>query len=221
MNASFALPTEPAWVTCPDCAKLVAPGACPVCADNKARAVARRDRDRALGFVERFDWVDPYHVNLGAPDGVERVSPLTWMRGTLAETVTRVLGDARSTVTFYGPAGRGKTTLAVACAKTFATASFASAIDLEREMMSRTAFAEPDAVRRARECRVLVLDDVGKENGTKLSPIPAIIQARHDHELKTFVTTGLRPDQVLARYDEGIHRRLFEAASALVIGWKS
>lgn len=222
----FALPAPPAWVTCPRCQQEVAPGPCPVCRGRAEVAAQRLTRERARGFPARYDWVDPRDPTLGAPPPTAaapslRVKPPVG-RPDMRFLVASIVDDSRPTVTLYGPAGVGKTTMAVACAKLAPAAFFASCADLERAKGDAIGAheGEPDMVRRARECRVLVLDDMGKEAGTRINPVPGILQARHDHQLRTYVTTGLEPPQVEARYDDGIRRRIFETTSALVIRWR-
>lgn len=212
------IPSGP-WTTCSACGARVLPGECPECRTRRMVAAERLARARACGFPERFDWIDrslPTWPN----DAAKRITIPAWFKGSVDELISRIVADPRPIVTFVGPAGRGKTSLAVACARAaFASPVFASAEELEALSKLTSLGSEEPVGARARDRRFVVLDDMGKEQGTKLSPIPGIIQARHHHHRKTFVTTGLKSDQVLSRYDEGVHRRLFEKASAMVIHW--
>jgi hypothetical protein len=72
---------------------------------------------------------------------------------------------------------------------------------------------------------VLVLDDVGQDKISSVSAVEAVILARHNAELTTWITTGLGGTvegvqaAIDARYNAGIARRLTEDGLALIVGF--
>jgi DNA replication protein DnaC len=123
-------------------------------------------------------------------------------------------------VLFAGPAGSGKTSLAVAClrASPWPGAFFVGAKDLERARIEQQAGrGEAPLVQRSLAARLLLVDDLGQDKPSAVSAVEAVLLARHDASRTTWVTTGLTARELEERYGAGIARRLTEKKTALVI----
>jgi Mrp family chromosome partitioning ATPase len=139
-------------------------------------------------------------------------------------------------VVFFGDAGVGKTSLAVALLRALAESAIATTQlgrdeDL-RAIVRRFHFAsahrlgtagvavngDPDAIRTAMRARVLLLDDLGSERSIPSNPVPDIIAERHAEDRATWITTGLSATEIVDRYGGGVARRVLEGASLTRIG---
>jgi DNA replication protein DnaC len=137
---------------------------------------------------------------------------------------------ARSVV-FFGNAGVGKTSLAVAFLRLRVEHAIAKH-PLDRDddvgaMGRRFQFmhahrlgiaglpgqGDPDDIRRAIRAKVLVLDDLGSERVIKSNPIAEVIAERHAEERVMWITTGLSTKQIVDRYGGGVARRILEGAT--------
>ena len=139
---------------------------------------------------------------------------------------------ARSVV-FFGNAGAGKTSLAVALLRLRVERAIAKhPFDNDDDVGSmgrrfqfiqahRLGIAglpgqgDPDDIRLAIRANVLVLDDLGSERVIKSSPISEVIAERHAEERVMWITTGLSTKQIVDRYGGGVARRIFEGAVIL------
>ena len=173
---------------------------------------------RARGSIpELLRW-----ARFGAPEMAERVS------------VPKAIGyvrdlEVRRVVTFAGPSGVGKSSLAVA---TLAQLLDAATIESPEEIhwaARRARFIATDqiadavvsrrlgegarrAVHAATEASLLVLDDLGLESSSApvREALTALIVTRHRHGRRTIVTTGFDLEELGARYGAGVQRRLVE-----------
>ena len=221
VRATLPDPVQFAAVPCTSCGELGILATCETCVARVKAAKELRERQiRNACFPPRYAWADS-----GAPELAYRVRESS--AGNAAQTLAAMSGNRQPTITLAGGAGCGKTSLAVAFAMTQRRPFFAAVAGMERALQAAIS-ADRDEARRvhdkidyARTCGVLVLDDLGKEAGTKLSPVRDILHHRHESELLTVVTTGQSERQICERYDEGTERRLFEDSSALVIRWRT
>ncbi len=191
--------------------RIEAPLDCPGCHRARLRA---RDVARCLQSVpEAYAWA--------AQDAPELAARVPRLRDVLAR-VGALLRAPR--VVFTGPAGSGKTTLAVALlrralAEGLESGEFAHAYRLAT---ARARYplgsGEAPLVESALRVRLLLLDDLGSERRTELSAVPDVIFERHADERPTWVTTGLGLDAIAARYGDGVARRIFERAEIVDLG---
>ena len=184
--------------------------------------VARRRRDALRVFESSLPAVYRW-ARLGHPLLAERVK--------LATIPSEPPSAQR--VVFMGPAGAGKTSLAVALLRAM----------LERELAHATLSSDDDAERIARRYRfahthrigvaylgglegaaelraairapLLLLDDVGAESTVPSDAVPEVIAERHAEERATWITTGLSPKEIAERYGGGVARRVMENAAVL------
>lgn len=120
-----------------------------------------------------------------------------------------------------GKTGIGKTSLACAMLRAWREAhcrnpAFVSAPRLvaERARMP-LGHGDPELLAKALRSPLLLLDDLGNEPHTALSPIPEVVAARHDDELPIWVTTNYEPEKLSERYGNHMARRLLEGAKIL------
>lgn len=153
---------------------------------------------------ERYQW-----ASATAPELRDRVGakdPIALIRAALSA----------SGVVIVGPAGSGKTSLAVAilveAAKLGLRGMFTSTIDLARARIEgHLGEADAPLVRAAKSAPVLVLDELGAETsmrGTSESVVGEVIRTRYDSQLATIFTSPFAAAQIQARYGEGVARRV-------------
>ncbi|MGH7285641.1 MAG: hypothetical protein ACRELY_29330 [Polyangiaceae bacterium] len=136
-------------------------------------------------------------------------------------------------VVFLGPAGAGKTTLAVAMLRSLLEELIASRALVGEdnvETLARhcrfaaahrlgvarlAAHADPAEIQSAMRAPVLLLDDLGDDAHIGSNPIPNIIAERHAEDRVTWITTGLSPDEIAARYGGGTARRVLDGAECI------
>lgn len=212
----------PEFVRC-ECGQMTTLAPCWECvkATEAKLDAARADAD--AGIPPRYRW-----ARLDAPELGERV--LFAERGgrvpPQAAVAAAVAGHRGPAVLFVGPAGSGKTSFAVACMREVPRAMYVSAAALERARIEhRAGSGEAPLVERALRSRLLLIDDLGQDKPSAVSAVEAVILARHDAELRTWVTTGLGGTTafafaaVEARYNAGVARRLCERGTSLVVGF--
>ncbi len=128
------------------------------------------------------------------------------------------------TILLMGPAGAGKTTLAVAklvqlAAEYHGLCLFVDAYELARARQTHPlGEGEAPLVARVMRARTVVLDDVGAERQDVAGTVGEVIFDRHAAERRTIVTTGMTEAQLRDRYGAGVHRRLFEDAAVIKLG---
>jgi Mrp family chromosome partitioning ATPase len=193
--------------------------------ESEEAAIARRRREAGRAWEAAlpitYQWARLDH-------------PLLPSRVKLERLPTKPPTDRR--VVFFGDAGVGKTTLAVALLRALAesaitTTTFDRDEDV-RAMVPRFYFAsahrlgtagvavhgDPDAIRTAMRARVLLLDDLGSERSIPSNPIPDVIAERHAEDRVTWVTTGLSAKEIVDRYGGGVARRVLEGAALTRVG---
>jgi hypothetical protein len=79
---------------------------------------------------------------------------------------------------------------------------------------------EPDVITKALRADLLVLDELGSDEVVNGSAVKEIIYERHWQDRSTWVTTWMRPEQMSAKYGEGIGRRILEGAVVIDCGAK-
>jgi DNA replication protein DnaC len=199
------------------------PHACTECGEKLLRAdsrCVRCDEQQAADRVERERLAS---IRRAAPERYR------WARFDASELQARVkdptaIAKARDAAegkldraVLTGPAGRGKTTLAVAMAVEIATRRnvvpyFASAIELATARGKESLGHEPELVECAMGADLCVIDDLGADKLTPQSAVVDVIHARHARMRPTIVTTGFGVEEIAARYGDGIARRVFEGA---------
>jgi hypothetical protein len=171
-----------------------------------------------------------------------RESLPAWPHAVVTEPRFRVMVDpriiaalrswvpTREGLVLLGDTGRGKTTGAVAWARAmldrartadevrFASGiRFANALDLSRLRRDSKLGDTPRAIRTAKACGLLILDEVG---GTAAGPaelelVVEVMQARYTSNLPTLVTSGRTELGLIDRYGEPFKRRMCELATVV------
>jgi DNA replication protein DnaC len=198
---------------CPTCgAPSMNPRPCLACAD--AAQSARNARIATSASIPpRFAWAN----GLDAPELAVRAD-LSALAQARAVDMSRL-----DRVTVLGPAGAGKTALAVAIAHAWSRAharpaAFISATDLGvARGQHGLGEGEPRLLREAMATPLLVLDDLGQEVAAGSVAVAHAIQHRYDHANPTLVTSGLTVEQLVARYGAGVARRLLETVGGAVV----
>lgn len=211
----------PVFVRC-KCGEMTTSAPCYGC--EKAGAAATVAKVSPFGIPRRYRWA----LDCSASALAARVSlsPVDGVAPTLRGTRDAIVGHGGLVALLVGPSGSGKTSFAVACMRAVSRPFFVSASDLDRAQIEHSAGdGEAPIVARAKRAGVLVLDDLGQDKISSFSAIEAVILARHNAELPTWITTGLggTRDGVQAaidgRYNAGIARRLTEDGLALMVGF--
>ncbi len=206
--------TPPAFDhTCPRCAETTCRrGLCPACEDAQ-RAVREALLATGASIPERLAWAS----GLEAPELVERVS-------TRALAHVRALDLKRiDRVTLLGPAGCGKSSLAVAIAHAWTRAHakpsfFVAAADLGVARQHHgLGDGEAALVRQAMGAELAILDDLGVEPDVGAPAIAHVLHRRYDRRRPTIATTGLTIEQLASRYGAGVARRLVETAGGALL----
>lgn len=215
VDENFILGPEPAWVRCEVCGlEQTMRSPCWDCdrAKREQAALATLVEARAKTIPAWYAW-----ASLSAPELEGRVSTV---RGLKIDS-SRILGAANALL--VGPSGAGKTSLAVACLRERLAhgGEYFSAVALGQASLRHKAGAgEAPLVERACRVPLALIDDVGSEAPTAASSLPEVIFRRHESGLATWITTGLRRSDLVARYGEGIARRMVEGAVVVRLGAK-
>lgn len=133
-------------------------------------------------------------------------------------------------VTITGPAGLGKTSLAAAIFSAWVIGETSKGVD--RRALARFVSARMLPAQRVTDVAgyaalvaspFIVLDDVGAEGDmpSARAAVADMLAERHAWERPTIVTTFLDEAGVVARYGDGIARRLFERALLVTLkAWR-
>jgi len=220
MNFDFSalLETAPTFERC-DCGTLSTLVPCWECTRTVAAQSEAGLEDTRRGIPPRYRW-----ARCSSPELAQRVRLAS--AGADASDVARRLAAAPALATvLQGPAGTGKSSLAVAAMREVSRSLYVSAAALERARIEhRAGDGEAPIVARALKAPLLVIDDLGQDKPSSVSAVEAVILARHEAELRTWVTTGLdarsprgRYPEIEGRYGAGIARRLTEAGTGGVL----
>lgn len=129
----------------------------------------------------------------------------------------------------YGPAGTGKTHLAVAILRRATGLGYSALFQNAPELMYRfnatytTGDTEEELIRVLRNVHVLVLDDLGKGKWTEKveERIYVVINARYSEMHPTIVTTNLEPAKLLEFVGQAVFDRLREVSTFVGVGGES
>jgi IstB-like ATP binding protein len=188
-------------------------------AEKKAAAAEEErgrlaDRERVWRTVVPAEYA---HLTESHPDLMQYTRPLSPGGGIADRTrlVRYVSTYDKGSVVFVGPAGTGKTMLAVA--------SLRAAFDLRKRCMyvnavrlavarshHRMGDGESEMVEDAIRADVLLIDDLGQDAHTALSPIKDVILLRREAKKHTWFTLAKPRAVIEAEYGGGVSRRMFD-----------
>lgn len=218
--ASVLAADPPMFARC-GCGSMSTRVPCYDCLRVAERAQAERDEDDLRGIPQRYRWARVASPELGRR---VQVVPCRWYESAEACARRLVASDVIAAL-LVGPAGSGKTSLAAAAMREVKGSFFVKAEALERARIEhRAGDGDAPLVLRAKRAPLLVIDDLGQDKPSAISAVEAVILARHDAELRTWVTTGLDAGSAAGtfpvlegRYGAGVVRRLTERGVARVI----
>lgn len=219
VNFADLLGVEPVWERCA-CGTMSSRVPCADCVREVEAAAASRRAQGPRGIPPRYRW-----ARLDAPELAARVSVALGEETDPGRIGRRLAASEALAVLLVGPAGAGKTSLAVAAMREVRGAVFVPALELERARIAhRAGDGEAAIVELAISAPLLVIDDLGQDRPHAASAVGPVIAARHDAERRTWVTTGLDAGsprgvfpELEARYGAGIVRRLTERGTGVVL----
>lgn len=142
-----------------------------------------------------------------------------------AHAVEVALGlDGIERAVFVGSSGTGKTSLAAAAARKVIwqgaesvrfESSFRLSLARSRHPLGE---GEPATVEQAMNAGLLVLDELGSDELVHGSCIKEMIYERHWRARATWITTWMSPEEVGAKYGDGVARRIFDGAIIIECG---
>ena len=190
---------------------------CTQCNDERQHA-EQLERERKERAVATWNSVPQRYqeARLRAPQLVDRIHPPAIIEKALPEI-------GRHNIVLVGPSGAGKTTLGVVLMRESAErrktiGRFATTFELaEARRQNRLGQGEASAIRRAAAAGVLLLDELGAEQGHDAA-VEEVIRIRHDTGLPTIFTCGFERPAIAAKYGAGIERRIYEDAVVLRLG---
>lgn len=126
-------------------------------------------------------------------------------------------------VLLMGHSGSGKTSLAVAMLRAWSdhhgrAGVFALASDLATARSRSRYGAEAPEVLAALSAPLLVLDDLGTDKDVQTSAVTEVIFHRDAHAKPTWITTWTSHEERVARYGDGLARRVIKGARIIDCG---
>lgn len=195
-----------------DCGNETTKVPCWDCNQKELERLETRQKMAARGFPARYDWADGDTKELRA----RAMVPLTPDSITGAIAALRASTDAL----LVGPAGCGKTSLAISMAKTRGTnVRFIRADALAAASRESALGFTPPLIEHAQRVGLLVLDDLGCEHASMSADITRVIGHRHDESRPVWITTGLGYKEIVDRYGSGIARRVAKHEAVTLIRW--
>lgn len=209
MNFDFG--TEPTWQPCKLCGVDTMRDTCFACNEAAERKQDAVDESALAGIPARFAW-----ATIEAPALAERVQSTK----SIGSLMRAILEAPR--VTVGGATGSGKTSLLVACLRKVLPYGFmVRAERLARAPIEHSAGqGEAPLVLRAKAARVLLLDDLGTDEITKVSAVRDVVFARYDAGLPTWISTGISSSEIESLYGSGFARRAVSEALTIGLGVK-
>lgn len=208
----FDLGAEPSWQACKLCGTETMRETCFSCCQKADRESEVRDEAAIAGIPARFSW-----ATVDAAALAHRVQSTK----SIEALVKAILEAPR--VTVGGATGSGKTSLLVACLRKVLPYGFmVRAERLARAPIEHSAGqGEAPLVLRAKAARVLLLDDLGTDEITKVSAVRDVVFARYDAGLPTWISTGISSSEIESLYGSGFARRAVSEALTIGLGVKS
>jgi DNA replication protein DnaC len=200
-------------------------GVCVACYRKlQAAASIRAARATQEEAPSHYQW-----ASFDAPELRDRVKP--------PSAIEKAFGATSGSVLLCGPAGSGKTSLAVSIAHRRASlqvatqhpscpypefrtwrGSFITSMELARaRSQHRLGEGEALSIRAAVGARLLILDELGAEIGRD-SATAEVIHRRHEQDRDTIYTTPFSLSDLSKKYGDGICRRLFEGGTVIALG---
>lgn len=197
--------------------KIDLPGVCDECSRRLEREQTQRPlhalaatlplRFRGVAFDnESTNWIAP-----GLIGQAKRAADL-------------VCSGAVDTVLLLGRKGTGKTRMAVSMLRHIAGAGSSASWRCHYVAAMELAAARGEYGARSHEATeaigasCLLLDDLGQEQDTDQIRMREVIHARHDLMRPTIITSGFADRVLMARYGDGMDRRLFERSAVIETG---
>lgn len=179
-----------------------------------------RTIEKVKGAVERIP--KRYRgMTFDSPHVVGRVRP------ELLELGRKVVDDEVLSIVIAGDSGNGKSILAASMCNYILSKATLGCTPRQLDRASRIYWTnapalstarteskygrEPEIIERATRASFLVIDEFGRETGAEgKDAFWRVLDARHEAHRPTVFMTFLRRDEIMARYDGGYIRRLFE-----------
>lgn len=173
------------------------------------------------------------HATRGVPSKAKCAAlDSDWLKALAGpENMSRAAASVRAVrCTFVGPAGSGKTSLAAAMFNAWCDVHaraggrlpmFVRAYELARARRNASLGTEAPLIAAALTCPLLVVDELGGDPDVHASAVYEVIHERHASDLATWITTGVGPKELAARYGAGITRRVFEEVVGFRLGGRS
>lgn len=194
---------------CPGCGTLgTAKGRCDGCITKQRRAA------RVEEWAAACDAEIPRRFRGWTWATEQGRTALAALVGVAAVKAAQEAVKARRPVILRGDPGSGKTSLGCAILRAWVAAD-GGPVYMPDTKLARAASSHPlgagDApeVTRSLRAGLLMLDDLGQDEGTYRSAIKLVLQERHDDDRPFVVTTFKTKAEIATSYGGGIARRLF------------